>query len=453
MTMSNKITRRLFGQKTTVSAGLAFGLAALDTGTVHGRIIGANDTIQLAFVGVANRGRQLMDAFGKCEKNAISAMADADKRPLSSAREKYAPNCYGVQDFRILLDRNDVDAMVIAAPDQWHALMCIESCKAGKNVYIESPVSSTIKEGRAMINAAEKYKRIVQVGLYRRSDPMYHKLAKIDLDQKLGKVACVRSGYTSNMYPKGMGKAQPVKTNIYFNWNLWLGPKPYRSFQENIAPYKFRWWKEYSSQIAIQGVPLIDIVRWLLREEAPVSVCSMGGKFAIDDDRTIPDTMETIFQFASGRIFSFSCLESSGNPIMATDDHYNPLGFIELRGTKGTLYPSNDEYTIKPERGGQFQDRNPRMKEEHYIQDIGNREGNGWQTQRHAQNFLDCIRSGKTPNCPLIEAHRSTVMSIMANISLEVGRRLYWDPVKEEFIKDPEANKFLHYEYRAPWKL
>lgn len=450
--MSPNISRRFFGRKAT-STGLAFGLAALDTQPSGAKIIGANDNIQLAFAGLGNRGRQILNAYSKCDNVSITAMADIDKRNLGSLKEKFAPNCVGVDDFRKLLDRNDVDAMIITVPDHWHAVMCVEACKAGKDVYTEAPLSATIREGRIMIDAAKKYQRIVQTGLHRRSNPLYQSIVKEDLDKKFGKIACARTGYVSNMYPNGMGKAKTTAPNKLFNWNYWLGPKPSRNFQENIAPYKFRWWKEYSSPLSARGVHLLDLTRWLLREEAPVSVCSMGGKFAVDDDRTVPDTMETVFLFASGRILTFTCLESSGNPIFATDHQDRQLGSIELRGTNGTFYAHDNGFAVKPEFGGQYQNRNPRMKEDSYWDETRSNDDNTDLTYRHVRNFLDCVRSRKEPNCPLLEAHRSTIMCLMANISLELGRRLNWDPQKEVFINDAEANKKLHYEYRAPWKL
>ncbi len=449
--MTKKITRRTFGKAAAVMAPI--GLAALQTATSHARIIGANDRIRCGFIGTANRGRQLLDAFLQCKKDMeVAALCDIDSETLAKAKEKYAPNAITEHDFRKLIERSDLDALVYATPDQWHAYQTIETCKAGKDVYIEKPVSSTIKEGRMMIQAAEKYKRVVQVGIHRRSSPLYKKIADENIDQKIGRVAAARTGYTSNMYPNGMGKAKPGNPPANLDWDLWIGPKPFQPYQENIAPYKFRWWINYCSQIANQGVHHIDAIRWLLHEKAPDSVCAMGGKYVVDDDRTIPDTMEAVFTFASGRLLTFSFFESSGNPFMATNENNSALGYIEFRGTQGTLYAFDNRYIIKPERGGQFQDRQLRMKEEVYQID-GRAEGNKDLTAVHAQNFLDCMRSRKPTNCSLEDAQRSTSISLMANISLAVGRRLNWDAVKEEFIGDDEANSYLFYEYRNPWKL
>lgn len=448
--MTNKLTRRTFTKTAAVTA--SFGLVALQTETSNARIIGANDRVRCAFVGVANRGRQLLDAFLKCDKMDIAGLCDVDSAVLAKSRERYAAEARTEKDFRKFLDDKDIDAMVFATPDHWHAFQTIESCKAGKDVYVEKPLSSTVKEGRMMIQAAEKYARVVQVGIHRRSSPLYQKLATDGVDSKIGKVTVARTGYASNMYPTGMGKAQFAAPPENLDWDLWLGPKPNQSFQENIAPYKFRWWIAYCSQIANQGVHHIDAVRWMLAEKAPVAVCAMGGKFAVDDDRTIPDTMEVTFQFASGRLVTFSHFESNGNPFMATDENYRSLGYIELRGTEGTLYAHDSRYVIKPERGGQYQVNKPRMEEEVYTLE-GRSDRNNDLTAVHAQNFLDCMRSRQTPCCSLEDAHRSTSMSLIANISLAVEKRLQWDGEKEEFIGCDEANALLQYEHRDPWKL
>ena len=396
--MTKKLSRRTFTKAAAVTA--SFGLAALQTETSGAKIIGANDRVRCAFVGVANRGRQLLDAFKKCDKMDIAGLCDVDSITLGKAKERYSTTARTEKDFRKFLDDKDIDAMVFATPDHWHAFQTIESCKAGKDVYCEKPLSSTVKEGRMMIQAAEKYQRVVQVGIHRRSSPLYAKLAADKLDNKLGKVTVARTGYASNMFPNGMGKAKAATPPENLDWELWLGPKPERPFQENIAPYKFRWWIAYCSQIANQGVHHIDAIRWLLGEKAPCAVCAMGGKFAVDDDRTIPDTMEVTFQFASGRIMTFSHFESNGNPFMATDENYRALGYIELRGTQGTLYAYDNRYIIKPERGGQFQDHKPRLEPEEYTT-VGKAEGNLDLTAYHAQNFLDCMRTRKTPRCSL----------------------------------------------------
>ena len=228
------------------------------------------------------------------------------------------------------------------------------------------------------------------------------------------------------------------------DWDMWLGPRPERPYQDNITPYKFRWWQLYSSQAANWGIHFIDLIRWMTGETAPASVCAMGGRFAVDDDRTIPDTMQATFEFASGRLAVFGQYEACGNPALPKP------GDVELRGTQGTVYLrylGGRRFEIVPERGGQFQDRRPRM-EPMTADDTG-----GDPTVAHARNFLDCIKSRQLPKADVEIGHRSTAFSLLANISLATRSRLEWDAEKEQFTNSEAANALLHYEYRKPWKL
>ncbi len=438
--------------KNASATTLGFGLAALQTSTSKARILGANDKARLAFVGLANRGSQLLTAFKQSPDLNIAAFCDIDAKTLANAAERFGDGSETrVGDFRKLYDRNDIDGIVLATPDHWHAYQTVEACKAGKDVYCEKPLSTSIAEGRIMVQAARKYERVVQVGIHRRSAPLYQ--AAFDgLEAKIGKVTVARTAHCSNMYPAGMGKAKPTTPPEGFDWELWLGPRPERPYQENIAPYKFRWWDEYCSQIANQGVHFFDLIRWALNERAPASVCAMGGKFAVDDDRTIPDTLAVCFEFASGRLVTFNHFESNGNPIMATDENYRALGYVEYRGTQGTCYVYDNRYIIKPEKPGQFQSKEPRAKEEVYQLE-GEAQQNMDATALHAQNFIDCMRSRKRPNTDVEEAHLSTAMSHLANISLKTRQRLEWDAENERITNNEAANELLSVAYREPWKL
>lgn len=231
----------------------------------------------------------------------------------------------------------------------------ITACDAGKDVYVEKPLSITVHEGRRMVEAARRNNRVVQVGTHRRSSTMYTELADLVQSGKIGKVTVSRAYRLSNMYPAGIGKSEPSEPPPGLNWDMWLGPRPERPFQATIVPYKFRWWDIYSSQVANWGVHYLDAIRWLTGDLAPSSVCAMGGRYVVDDDRTIPDTMEVTFEFTSGRLASLGQYEASGNPMLRR-------GELEIRGTEGTLYIDDKGYEIVPERGGQFQDPKPRMK-------------------------------------------------------------------------------------------
>ena len=420
----------------------ATAATTLALSTAPARALGANERIRLGFIGVGNRGSQLLDAFLKHSDKEVVAFCDVFEPYLARANEKLDRKAETYGDFRKLLDRKDIDGVVIATPDHWHAILCIAACDAGKDVYVEKPLSITIHEGRRMVEAARRNNRITQVGTHRRSSRMYNDLASQVQAGKIGKVTVSRAYRLSNMYPAGIGKAEPSDPPADLNWDLWLGPRPARPFQATIAPYKFRWWDLYSSQVANWGVHYLDAIRWLTGDLAPSAVCAMGGRYVIDDDRTIPDTMEVTFEFASGRLAIFGQYEASGNSALRR-------GEVELRGTDGTLYISDRGYEIVPERGGQFQKPAPRMKPVQQSID----QGEGDMTVAHARNFLDCMRSRKPANADIEIGHRSTTMSLLANISLATRSRLEWDAQQERFTNNSEANNLLHYEYRQPWKL
>ncbi len=404
---------------------------------------GANDRIRLGFIGVANRGGQLLKAFQVHDDMEVAALCDVHGSVLEAAKERLGGKPDTHEDYRELLDRKDIDAVVIATPDHWHAIQTIEACKAGKDVYCEKPVSITVREGRRMIEVARETKRIVTVGLHRRSAPIYAQAAEFVRSGKMGHVSVSRAYHRSNLYPVGIGKEKPSDPPADLNWDMWLGPRPARPYQANLAPYKFRWWTKYSSQTSNNGVHFFDCVRWITGDESPTSICAMGGNFVIDDDRTIPDTLHVTYQFPSGRLLNFGMYETSGNRTLPRG------GYFEIRGTQGTMYCSDTYFEVIPERGGQFMDSKPRMEETKVEAEGGNRN----HTALHARNFLDCMRSREKPNCDIEEGHRSTLMSLLAKISHTLGKRLEWDPVAEQITNCPEANDLLHYEYREPWKL
>lgn len=431
---SSRLSRRNFSQ---------LGLAAVTWSALsRSRIWGANDRIRLGFIGVGNRGGQLLDAFLVHKDMEVAVLCDVFEPYLERAQGKLPAKVPQEIDFRKVLERTDIDGVVISTPDHWHAIQTIWACKAGKDVYVEKPLSITVVEGRKMVEAARKYNRVVQVGTHRRSSKLYAQLHELIKSGKIGKVTVSRAYRLSNMFPSGIGKAQPSAPPPGLHWDLWLGPRPERPFQETIAPYKFRWWDLYSSQMANWGVHYLDAMRWLTDELAPSSVCAMGGRFAVDDDRTIPDTLESVFQFASGRLAIFGQYEASSVPAIAQ-------GELELRGTLGAAYIGGRKFEIIPERGGQFQDSKPRLEPITVEVPAGEND----MTVDHARNFLDCIKSRAMPNADVEIGHRSTTCSLIANISYAVGARLEWDPVKERFTNNEAANNFLHYEYRKPWTL
>ncbi len=434
--MDRHVTRRTF-----VGTGLAAGIG-LVASSARAQQESPNERIGLGFIGVGNRGGQLLTAFLDQPDADVVAICDVYKPYLDKTRDRLDGNVAIYGDFRKLIDNEDIDAVVIATPDHWHAIQCIAACDVGKDVYVEKPLSVTIHEGRCMVEAARRNNRIVQVGTHRRSSLLYMRLAELVQSGTVGHVSVARAYRLSNMYPDGIGRMKPSDPPADLDWDLWLGPRPARPYQDNICPYKFRWWHLYSSQMGNWGVHYLDAIRWMTGELAPQSICAMGGRFAVDDDRTVPDTLEANFQFASGRLAIFGQYEASGAPALRK-------GEVELRGTLGTVYASGPGFEIIPERGGQFQDPKPRM-EPMSEQDAGS---NADLTALHARNFLDCVKSRKKPNADVEIGHRSTTFCHLANISLATEARLEWDAEREVFLNNEAANDLLHYEYRKPWTL
>jgi predicted dehydrogenase len=401
-----------------------------------------SNQVRLGIIGTGNRGQQLITAFKPHADCKIVAACDLSEQYRNKAQEMLGSDLEVCDDFRRLIDRKDLDAIIVATPDHWHAVMTIMACKAGKDVYVEKPLAATIKEGRAMVDAARKKNRVVQVGLHRRSTIAYTKIAEVLRAGTIGKITVARAYRLSNMFPSGIGKDTDSPPPAGFNWDMWLGPRRKRPFNPTIAPYKFRWWHEYSSQMGNWGVHYFDAIRWAMNVEAPTSVVAIGGKYAVDDNRDIPDTAEVIFELPTGGLLVFGQYEASGNPALK-------WGEVEFRGTQGTMYTNENGYEIIPETGGQFQDRKPRMKPSKYS----SKEKNAEATEAHARNFLDCVKSRQTPHADVEVGHRSTIFAHLANISLATRSRLDWDWKKEVVTNNDEANKMLHYEYRKPWTL
>jgi len=467
MKISKNTTRREFITKTgIVTVGVTLGTPTM-TAAGYSRIIGANDKIRTGFIGVGNRGSQLLNLFMKQPEVEVAALCDVyepylmrdrskvDQRYLNDRPgqvpgmgEKFSVKPALYNDYRKLLENKEIDAVCIATPDHWHAIQTIDALRAGKDVYVEKPLTATIHEGRAMVNQQKATNRIVTVGLNRRGNRVYQKLAKEIPEGKIGKVSVARAARISNMFPDGIGRLKPEKAPEGFNWDMWLGPRAYRPYQYNIAPYMFRWWSDYSCQMGNWGVHYMDACRWLMGETAPVSINASGGKYILVHDADIPDTMEVIFEFASDKMIVFSIYEASGGNMF-------PYGELEIRGTKGNLYSNERGYRIIPSRPGQFQTWEKQVDEEEFINpDKTLSDGSSSDsTTGLIRNFLDCVKTRQTPLCTMEDGHRSTSFAHLANISLALKQRLEWDPVNERFTNSEKANQLLSYEYRKPWKL
>lgn len=439
-----------------------FALSAVATGTAiatksSAGILGANERLQVGIIGVGNRGRELQTALKAVKGVEIVALCDVFDPYLQAAKADLGGKPATCRDYRKLIDRKDVDAVVIGTPDHWHALQFIDACNAGKDVYVEKPLSLTVAEGRRMVEVAKRTKRITQVGTHRRSSEMYRKACELVRSGHIGRISIAKSYHLQNETPMGMGKPADSAPPPGLDWDMWLGPARKVPYNRNRCLYRFRWFLEYSGgQLTNFGTHFIDIIQWALGQDAPKSVTAIGGNFAVRDNREIPDTMEVIWEY-DGCMVTFSqynANSAAGNPRGAN---------IEFRGTLGTLYAHYGRCTIDPQRiryreipfkdptdrkgsNGQYGALKASGLEKEEIK-------GGAPTVDHVRNWVECVKARKECNAPVEVGHRSTSATLIGNIALKRHRQLQWDAKAERFTNDDKANDMLSYEYRKPWKL
>jgi len=445
----SKITRRDFG-KATALAGVATALSA-------GRVIGASDRIRVGFIGLGNRGDQVLSAFLEHKDCEVTAICDIHQPYLDFAARKIGGNPQQFKDYRKLLALKDLDAVAIVTPDHWHALQMVHACQAEKDVYVEKPASLYVAEGRAMVNAAQKHKRVVQVGIQRLSSEFATEAAEKVRNGAIGKVTAVRCFHVQNEWPKGIGNPSDEEPPKDFDWEAWTGPAPLRKYNKNKTFYRFRWFYDFSGgQLTNFGVHYLAQIHRSLGVEAPKAVVALGGKFANYDNREVPDTMEVLWHYPNDTLVTFSQFNATGAP---------PAGRpceIEFRGTKGVMYFSTNGYEIVPEiiTPNEFAARTPIDREI----ERGYRKGAKAEIEPkkvegrirdadHARNFLDCVKSRKTPSCDIEYGHRCTSAALIANIAHRTKSYLEWDAKAEQFRGNEAANKLLRYEYRKPYEF
>jgi predicted dehydrogenase len=448
----NSWTRRNF-TKTLVLAGATTALGAASAAP-------ANSRVRLGFIGLGNRGDQVLDAFLKHPDAEVAAVCDLSQAYMDFAVRKVGTTPRQFKDYRQLLEQKDIDAVVIATPDHWHALQTIHACEAGKDVYVEKPLSLCIAEGRRMVEAVRKNNRVCQVGIHRRSVALCREATEFVRQGGLGKVTAARAFHIQNEWPNGIGNPPDENPPPDFDWDAWLGPAPKRSYNKNRAFYRFRWFYDSSGgQVTNFGVHYIDFIQWALGADAPLSVMALGGKPAgMKDNREIPDTLEAVWQYPGGTLVTFSQFNGSAGPWSL------PGCELEIRGTLGTLYLFGDGYEVRPDAISEdeiparsplsrAQDSQYRKNGQPRIEAQKTRGTSTADTAPHARNFLDCVKSRDRCNCDIEIGHRSTSATLLANVALKTRLLLDWDPKVESFPHHPEANKHLTYQYRAPYVL
>ncbi len=431
------ITRRKFiGQS---------ALAALAAGTFASPFIrsaragepGANSKIRLGLIGCGGMGQgDLKCFFGNPEVD-CAVIADVDDARLAAGlqicSDFHRPKPDTVKDFRHVLDRKDVDAVLIATPDHWHAIPMVMAAQAGKDIYVEKPLAKTIDEGRAMLTAAQKYNRIVQMGSQWRSAAHIIEAAEIIRSGKLGKVSLARAWAFLDWQPSiGHVADGPVPPGV--DYDMWLGPAPLHAFNANRFHYNFRWFWDYAGGLMTDwGVHLLNMVSMGLPPENPRSVTAAGGKFILDDDSETPDSLVTLYDFPSCQLI--------WEHRAGLNNGLNGRSWgVEWHGTEGNiiLNDAGFELVTEPKKA-----TIPSRK----------KKGSGDPRPAHVRNFLDCCQTRQQPVLNLEIGHRVSTLAHLGNIAYRTGHKIVWDDVAEKVVGDPEADKLVGVKYRKPWHL
>jgi predicted dehydrogenase len=438
---------------------LGGGAAAMLSARSYGRVLGANDRVGVGFIGFGLIGKRHVLDFRERPGAAMVAIAEVHRgrRDEAVALMGGSPSAYG--DFRQLLDNRDVDAVVVSTPDHWHALMTMMACAAGKDVYVEKPLTLFVREGRWMVDVARRHKRVVQVGTQQRSGPHYQKARELVRSGHIGKVMAARMWYYRNVMP-GFGSPPDGEPPPGLDYDLWLGPAPKRPYNPNRSIYHFRWFWDYSGgQMTNLGQHSLDIIHWYLGATAPSAVTSSGGRFALEDNGETPDTQDALFEYP-GWTATWSERECSRG--------FAPTTGLEFCGTRGSLMVSRRGFFVTPDPLIAPTDAIPRFGGSHpadgpsgrgqrespvkRTEAVEDRTGDEFdQFRRHARDFLECVRSRREPISDLESSHRVATACHLANLSLRLGRKIRWDAGREAVIGDREAEGMLERPYRAPW--
>jgi predicted dehydrogenase len=421
----------------------------------------ASDRLRVGLIGCGGQGRNNLIDFQRNPDVEIAALCDVFQPNLGRARE-LAPKAEPYTDFRRIIDRKDIDAIVVATPDHWHAYIMIAACDSGKDVYVEKPISHNIREGRLMVEAARRNKRVVQVGIQQRSGTHFQRAVKAVHDGRIGDVHYAQCWNHDHSGSAGMGYPATTDPPPDLDWEMWLGPAPKAPY--NSARRGFHWfWETGGGQLTNWCVHLIDVIHWALKADAPLSATASGGKLYMKDCRECPDTLEVAWEYPNCLV-RYSTLQHnsyghSGSP------GWKPFGSygILLHGTKGTLFIDRAGYEITPQTAG-ASDAGATGSRDAYddLTGVGmyytaempaERGTTSLQHRPHVRNFLDCVKSRQTPVGDIEIGHHSTVACHLGNIAYRTGQKILWDAKAERITNSPEANKLLARPYRQPWRL
>jgi predicted dehydrogenase len=437
--IGHRVSRRRFLQQSawaTSAGSLALG------GAFAPRIVRAgepapSEKVRLGIIGCGGMGQGDLECFFLNPEVDCVVVCDVDESHIAKGVEicekkrNHKPD--SVKDFRRVLDRKDVDVVLIATPDHWHALPMVMACQAGKDVYVEKRLAKTIDEGRAMLEATHKHKRVVQMGSQWRSCKHIIEATEMIRSGKLGKVSLVRGWAYLDWLPS-IGKPPDGQPPAGVDYNMWLGPAAERPFNPNRFHFNFRWFWDYAGGLMTDwGVHLINMMLMGMGEEWPRSVFSSGGKFVFDDNSETPDSQIAVYEFPS---YMLIWEHKAG-----LNNGLNSRSWgIEWSGTEGTIFLNDEGWEVRTER-------------KQANLDSQKKPGSPDPRPAHVRNFLDCVKTRQAPVLNLDVAHRVSTIAHLGNLAYRSGRKVVWDSQQERVVGDAEADKLVGVRYREPWSL
>jgi len=437
--MQSTSRRRFLKNSSLAAAGapLLGGLVFSQGRTARGQAVGANEKVRVALIGAGGMGKGDLATFLINPEVDCPVVCDVDDA-MAAAGAKLVADKRGkrpetTRDFRAVVDRKDVDVVIVATPDHWHALPTILACQAGKDVYVEKPLATTIQEGRTMLETARKHQRVVQMGSQWRSCQHIVEAAEFVKSGKLGKIGMARGWAFLDWIPS-IGKPADGAPPAGVDYDLWLGPAPKRAFNPNRFHFNFRWFWDYAGGLMTDwGVHLLNMVLMGTGMEAPKTVASSGGKYVLDDNSETPDSQIAVYEFPT---YMLVWEHKSG---LGVGLNGRPWG-ISWSGTEGTilLNDSGWELVVEKKRANLDPFKKP---------------GSPDPRPAHVRNFLDCVKSRRQPVLNLEAAHHVSTVAHLGNIAYRTGHKLVWDAAREQVADDPAANRLVAADYRSPWRL
>ena len=435
--------------KTTLTGAAAVSFGGILPGfsaKSYAGIVGANDRIKVAMMGVNARGLALAKNFAAQKNCEITYVSDVDTRAaakcISTVEEIQGKKPKAEPDFRKALENKDLDAIVIAAPDHWHAPAAILASKAGKHVYLEKPCSHNPHEGELLMAVAAKYKNVIQMGNQRRSWPNVKQGIKELHEGIIGRPYFAKTWYTNNRPSIGVGKETAVPE--WLNYELWQGPAPRQAYKDNLIHYNWHWfWNWGTGEALNNGTHMVDLARWGLGVDYPNKVTSAGGRFRYQDDWQTPDTQVISLEFDNNTAMTWEGRSCNGRTIEGSSvgvTFYGEKGSLQISGGNSyTIFDLNNK-VVKDVKNDITIDARNVTNPSQALDAI------------HIQNFFSGIREGAELSSDIISGHRSTLLVQLGNIAQRSGQTLNIDSKNGHILNSPEANKYWKREYQPGWE-